>query len=146
VIGLVSVSTRLIPVPSRTLKGLQVQYQLNDDTAINFALTGLDEWGNPTLIGLGTPTITSISDPTILQAVIQVDNSLEITPLGKLGTCQVAVSVSVNGTPLSGVLNITIVGGTATSISFVPGSTTPITTTPVIAPPVGPSPTHPPTA
>lgn len=132
-------------VPARTLKGLQVQYQLNDDTAVNFALTALDEWGNPTIVGLGVPTVTSISDPTILEAVVQPDKSLQVTPLGKIGTCQVAVSVPVGVSTLSGSLDVTVVAGTATSISFTPGKTTPVTTGP-ISPPSPPAPTNPPSA
>jgi hypothetical protein len=118
------------PAPKRQLKGLKLNYQLQDDTAVNFALTATDEWGNPTTLPAGTPPVVTVSDPTILKAEIQPDGSLEVTPLGKLGASQVVVTAGT----ITGSLDVTVVGGTATSFAFVPGTTTPVTVPPATGP------------
>jgi hypothetical protein len=126
-------SLEQLPRPNRSLEGLKVDFQLNDDTAVTFTLQGADDMGNPTNVGLGNPTVTSISDPTVVTAVINADNSLTVTPL-KIGLTQVVVTDTASGATVTGQLNVTVVPTAAVSFNFLPGSTTPI------APGGGPAP------
>lgn len=132
------------PAPPRTQRGLKVIYQLDDDTAVTFPLVAADEWGNPTTVGLGTPTATS-SDPTIATATI-ASNALTITPVsGKLGSCQVVVTATAGTATLTGSIDLTVVAGTAATIGFGTPTTSPVTVPPAPTPTPAPTPAPAPT-
>lgn len=109
------------------LRGLKVDYTLDDDEILTMGIAATDEFGNPTTLGLTAPTFT-VADPTIVAVTLAPDNlSLVLTPTGKLGTTQIAVTETVPtlAAPLTGTINLTVVAGAASKLTFVPGTTVP---------------------
>src|ERR1700722_16523412 len=70
------------PNPShRTLRGLTVQFTLEVDEIVEFAVTEADEFGNPTTQGVGTPVLSGF-DATLIAGVVNPDNTFTLTPTG----------------------------------------------------------------
>lgn len=101
---------------------------LRDDQEVVLTPKPIDKRGNP--VGLDTIDdetfeVTS-SNPEILTATLQTDNTILVTPVGPLGTSQASVKMTIpaTGQEVIGTLDVEVVGGAAVSLTIEPGTPT----------------------
>ena len=94
--------------------------QMTDVQSVSATVAEADAAGNPVTLDVSANTVTwGVSDPTILSFTQNPDGSCAFKALGKLGDCQVSVTVAPNdgSQALNAQDTITIVASAATTLN-----------------------------
>jgi hypothetical protein len=113
--------------PMSTGGGTNVSFQIQDDLKFTVTIETDDAAGNPTQKGFDSSTVVfSTSDDTVLTVQSAADNlSADVVPTGKLGTAQVSVKATLNGSDVTGSLDVEVVAGNAATIHLKPDNIQP---------------------
>lgn len=93
---------------------------LKDSEHVSVTLTEKDAAGNPVPFNLPAPPTWTSSDETIVTVSPNADGSnADVVTTGKLGDAQITVSAALaNGTVITGIGNVTVVVGDATTFEL----------------------------
>lgn len=95
---------------------------MKDNQSVSYTIAGKDSAGNPAPIT--GPLTAAVSDPTVLSATVNADNSITVQALGPLSTAA-GVQLTVTDTGdggLTGTDNITIIASSPTTLVLTPGT------------------------
>ena len=101
---------------------VDVIVDLQADKKVSLSLEYTDEVGNPTGNPVDAAATYTVDDPTIINLTDNGDGTATAAATGTLGTANVHVDVTVNGTTLSGDLQIVVVAGDAERVAVVAGA------------------------
>lgn len=91
------------------------------DKKVPLSVEFTDEIGNPVVAPSGAVTVWTVDDPTIIALTDNGDGTAVAAATGVLGTANVHVDVTFDGTTLSGDLQLVVVAGLAERINVVAG-------------------------
>jgi hypothetical protein len=94
---------------------------LQADKKVPLSLSYTDEVGNPTETPVGATATYTVDDPTIINLTDNGDGTAEAAATGTLGTANVHVEATADGTPFTGDLQIVVVTGDAARLAVVAG-------------------------
>lgn len=100
---------------------------LQADKKVPLSVTFTDEVGNAVAAPAGAVVAYTVDDPTIVALTDNGDGTAEAAATGTLGTANVHVDASFDGTTLSGDLQIVVVAGLAERIAVVAGDPVEVT-------------------
>jgi hypothetical protein len=100
---------------------------LQADKQVPLSVEYTDEVGNPTTAPDGATVAYTVDDPTIINLTDNGDGTAIAAAVGALGTANVHVEATFNGTVLTGDLQIVVVTGLAERLSVVAGEPTEVT-------------------
>jgi hypothetical protein len=83
-----------------------------------------DEVGNPTSAPAGAVVAYTVDDPTIINLTDAGDGTASAAAVGPLGTANVHVEATFDGTTVTGDLQIVVVAGLAERLNVVAGDVT----------------------
>lgn len=95
---------------------------LQADKKVPLSVQFTDEVGNPVPAPTGAVVTFTVDDPTIIALTDNGDGTAEAAATGTLGTANVHVDASFNGTTVTGDLQIVVVAGLAERINIVAGA------------------------
>lgn len=95
---------------------------LGADQQVPLSVQWTDELGNEVGTPEGASYSYTVDDPTIINLTDNGDGTAVAAATGTLGTANVNLTANVNGTELTGTLNIVVVAGLAERINIVPGT------------------------
>lgn len=94
---------------------------LQADKKVALSVAYTDEVGNPTTAPDGATVAYTVDDPTIINLTDNGDGTAEAAAVGTLGTANVHVEATFNGTTLTGDLQIVVVAGLTERLTVVAG-------------------------
>lgn len=100
---------------------------LQADKQVPLSVQYTDEVGNPTPAPVGATVAYTVDDPTIINLTDNGDGTAVAAAVGALGTANVHVEATFNGTTLTGDLQIVVVAGLAERLNVVAGDPTEVT-------------------
>ena len=115
------------PPYATTPERVDLTMDLQADKKVPLSVTFTDEVGNPTDAPAGAVVVYTVDDPTIIALTDNGDGTAEAAATGLLGTANVHVEASFDGTTLTGDLNIVVVAGLAERIAIVAGAPVEVT-------------------
>jgi hypothetical protein len=115
------------PPYAATTGRIDVIMDLAADMKVPLSVQFTDEVGNPVDTPDGTTTTYTVDDPTLINLTDNGDGTAEAAAVGPLGTANVHVDVSWNGSTVTGDLQIVVVAGLAERVTIVAGDPTEVT-------------------
>lgn len=100
---------------------------LGADQQVPLSVQWTDELGNPVGSPVGASYTYVVDDTTIINLTDNGDGTAIAAATGTLGTANVNLTATVNGSTLTGTLNIVVVEGLAERINIVAGTPEEIT-------------------
>jgi hypothetical protein len=100
---------------------------LQADKAVPLSVVYTDEVGNPTTAPVGATVAYTVDDPTLINLTDNGDGTAVAAAVGALGTANVHVVATFNGTTLTGDLQIVVVAGLAERLNVVAGEPVEVT-------------------
>lgn len=111
------------PPPYATSPGkADLIMDLQADKQVPLSLQFTDEVGNPVDAPASFSATYTVDDPTIINLTDNGDGTAVAAAVGALGTANVHVDASFDGTTISGDLQIVVVAGLAERLSVVAGA------------------------
>lgn len=111
--------------PYHTSNGrIDLIMDLQADKKVALSAQFTDEVGNATEAPAGATVAYTVDDPTIINLTDNGDGSASAAAVGALGTANVHVEASFDGTTVSGDLQIVVVAGMAERLNVVAGEVT----------------------
>jgi hypothetical protein len=120
---------RVIQGPPYALTPERVDFvmDLMADQQVPLSVEYTDEIGNPTPAPAGAAVVYTVDDPTIINLTDNGDGTANAAAVGVLGTANVHVEATFNGTVLTGDLQLVVVAGLAERLNVVAGPPTEVT-------------------
>jgi hypothetical protein len=100
---------------------IDVVMDLQADKKVALSLSYTDEVGNPTDTPANATATYTVDDPTVINLTDNGDGTAEAAATGTLGTANVHVDATADGTTVSGDLQIVVVAGDAERVAIVAG-------------------------
>jgi hypothetical protein len=100
---------------------------LQADKQVPLSVQFTDEVGNPVDTPAGATVAYTVDDPTVINLTDAGDGTATAAAVGALGTANVHVDASFNGTVLTGDLQIVVVAGLAERLTVVAGEPVEVT-------------------
>lgn len=95
---------------------------LQADKKVALSLSYTDEVGNPTDTPANATATYTVDDPTIINLTDNGDGTAEAAATGALGTANVHVDATADGTTVTGDLQLVVVAGDAERVAIVAGA------------------------
>lgn len=100
-------------IPKRAI----LMLTLKDNQKVSLHVQAQDIKGNPATLDPTNPPQWTVSDPNILTFTADTDNmGGTVTAVGALGTAQVSVKASINGSDVVGTLDVQVVASDAVTL------------------------------
>lgn len=115
------------PTPFQTARKVDIGMDLAADQQVPLSVEWTDELGNPVESPPGASYTYDVDDTTVINLTDNGDGTAVAAATGTLGTANVNLTAVVNGTTLTGTLNIVVVAGLAERINIVAGPAEEIT-------------------
>lgn len=124
-----TIADRVVKPPpyAPTPKGVDLVMDLQADMQVPLSVEFTDEVGNPVDPPSGAVVTYTVDDPTLINLTDNGDGTAIAAAVGPLGTANVHVDVTWDGTTVSGDLQIVVVAGLADRVNIVAGEPTEVT-------------------
>lgn len=114
-------------IPHPATGKVDLVMDLMSDKKVELSVEWTDEMGNPTTAPSDATVAYTVDDPNVINLTDNGDGTAVAAAVGTLGTANVHVVATVNGTEVTGDLQIVVVAGLGERLNVVAGEPTEVT-------------------